>query len=271
MEPTHKPIDKEYLTSTFQDFDSAVLEKKYLQSDDEQLHTHANQEILDKLNVSDNGTLLFDGNEISNENTVDVYTKEEADDRFATNAATDALAQRVKELEDAPSEEVTPEDIQEIQTDIQSLKVQLGEHTLESNVPENAIFSDMTGATQTQAGTAGYVPAPASGAHIDYLRGDGTWQPVLDSLETVMANTQSGCLAGGLALKEAVGTTLTATLAAGETTLVFTDDSITDNSMINVYTDQHGMTPSTITYENEALTLTFDAQETDIRVKVRIS
>ena len=64
MEPTRKPIDKEYLTSLFQDFDSEVLSKKYLQSNDEQLHTHANKEVLDKLDLSDDGTLLFNGNEI---------------------------------------------------------------------------------------------------------------------------------------------------------------------------------------------------------------
>ena len=69
MEPTRKPIDKEYLTSSFQEFNSAVLEQKYLQSDDEQLHTHANQEILNNLGLSDDGTLLFNGNEIGSSNS----------------------------------------------------------------------------------------------------------------------------------------------------------------------------------------------------------
>lgn len=36
----------------------------------------------------------------------------------------------------------------------------------------------MTGATSGTAGTAGYVPAPASGDNTKFLRGDGTWQTV---------------------------------------------------------------------------------------------
>lgn len=66
QENKQKPISKDYLTSSLKDFDSEVLSKKYLQTDDEQLHTHANEEVLNRLNVSDTGALLFDGIEINN-------------------------------------------------------------------------------------------------------------------------------------------------------------------------------------------------------------
>lgn len=59
-----KPIDKEYLKSSLKVFDSEVLEKKYIKSDNESLHTHANKDVLDKLSISDTGTLLYDRNEI---------------------------------------------------------------------------------------------------------------------------------------------------------------------------------------------------------------
>lgn len=59
-----KPIDKEYLKSSLKDFDSKILEKKYVQNNNEQLHTHVNKEVLDKLSTSDTGTLLYDGDEI---------------------------------------------------------------------------------------------------------------------------------------------------------------------------------------------------------------
>lgn len=54
-------------------------------------------------------------------------------------------------------------------------------HTVKSDVPENAVFTDtkpvnMKGATASVAGSAGYAPAPAAGAQSKYLRGDGTWQ-----------------------------------------------------------------------------------------------
>lgn len=57
----------------------------------------------------------------------------------------------------------------------------VGGHTVETNVPADAVFTDtkpvnMKGATADTAGSAGYAPAPAAGAQGKYLRGDGTWQ-----------------------------------------------------------------------------------------------
>ena len=34
---------------------------------------------------------------------------------------------------------------------------------------------DMVGATASEAGAAGLVPAPAAGKQASFLRGDGTW------------------------------------------------------------------------------------------------
>ena len=55
----------------------------------------------------------------------------------------------------------------------------VGGHTVEADVPEDAVFTDtkpvnMKGATASESGTAGYAPAPAAGAQNKYLRGDGT-------------------------------------------------------------------------------------------------
>ena len=46
------------------------------------------------------------------------------------------------------------------------------------NLPEAFEASVMSGATADSAGTAGYVPAPQSGDHVKFLRGDGTWAEV---------------------------------------------------------------------------------------------
>lgn len=59
-------------------------------------------------------------------------------------------------------------------------------HTIGSDVPENAQFtdttySDMVGAGDGKAGTAGLVPAPAKGMQNAYLRGDGTWQEIQEA------------------------------------------------------------------------------------------
>ena len=173
-------------------------------------------------------------------------------------------------LEVAPAGIATLKDVQAVQADVQAVKAQLGECSVKSDVPENAIFANMTGATEEAEGKAGYVPAPAAGAQAKYLRGDGTWQPVLESLEEIRANTQAGYPAGALALKEALGTTLTGTLAAGETTLTFTDDAVTDESMIDVYTDPYCTGLSAVEQSENVLTLTFDAQEADMRVRVEV-
>ena len=154
--------------------------------------------------------------------------------------------------------------------DIQTVKDQLGEHTVKSDVPENAIFANMVGATETAAGSAGYVPAPVAGAQEKYLSGDGTWKPVLESLEAVKANTQSGYIAGALALKKALGTVLEQTLTAGATTVTFTSDAITDDSMIDIYTDPYCSGLTAVEQDGNTLELTFDAQNVNMRVCVKV-
>lgn len=63
-------------------------------------------------------------------------------------------------------------------------------HTVNSNVPANAKFTDtntwtaLKGATTSAAGTAGYAPAPAAGAANRYLRSDGTWSVPPDTNTT---------------------------------------------------------------------------------------
>lgn len=65
-------------------------------------------------------------------------------------------------------------------------------------------------------------------------------------------------------------TELTATLTAGQTTLTFTDAGITANSTIDVYTSVYGVNPEGMTVSSGSLTLTFDAQASDIGVKAVI-
>lgn len=173
-------------------------------------------------------------------------------------------------LEVTPAGIATLKDVQMVQADIQTVKAQLGEHTVGSDVPENAIFSNMVGATESAAGSAGYVPAPAAGAQAKYLRGDGTWQPAMETLADVRANTQAGYTVDALALKETLGTVLEQTLAAGATTLTFTNDAIMDDSLIDVYTDPFCTGLKAVNQDESTLTLTFDAQAADVQVKVKV-
>jgi hypothetical protein len=71
--------------------------------------------------------------------------------------------------------------------------------------------------------------------------------------------------------KARLGKELTATITAGQTTLIFTDASITSDTIVdNVYTSVYGVNPEDMTVSGGSLTLTFEEQTTDISVKVVI-
>lgn len=63
---------------------------------------------------------------------------------------------------------------------------------------------------------------------------------------------------------------LTGTLAAGETTLTFTNDAITTDSTFDFYTSIYGVSPTNVTVATGSITLRFNAQETDMSVEVRV-
>ncbi len=73
-----------------------------------------------------------------------------------------------------------------------------------------------------------------------------------------------------LSAKASIGIDLTSTLKAGEISVSFTNDAITDDSAINVYTDTFGINPTNMSVSGTTLTITFGAQDTDVRVKVRV-
>lgn len=63
---------------------------------------------------------------------------------------------------------------------------------------------------------------------------------------------------------------LTGTLTAGETTLTISNSSITEDSMIDIYTNVFGVNPTEVTVASGSITLVFDALESDLGVKVRV-
>ena len=63
---------------------------------------------------------------------------------------------------------------------------------------------------------------------------------------------------------------VTGTLLAGSTTLVLSDASITSTSTLDVFTDVYGASPTDMVASTGSVTLTFEAQESDLGVKVRV-
>lgn len=73
------------------------------------------------------------------------------------------------------------------------------------------------------------------------------------------------------AINEVAGIVLSGTLTAGQTSITFTDASITSSSTLdNVWTEDFGVKPTNIVITSGSITLTFESQSSDIGVKVRI-
>lgn len=61
----------------------------------------------------------------------------------------------------------------------------------------------------------------------------------------------------------------TAILSTGSTSVTITDTRITADGLIDIYTDVYGVNPTAIEVSDGSITLNFDAQESDVQVKVR--
>lgn len=63
---------------------------------------------------------------------------------------------------------------------------------------------------------------------------------------------------------------VTGTLLAGQTTLTLSDASILTTSDIDIYTDTWGVSPETVVASTGSVTLTFEALDSDLAVKVKV-
>lgn len=99
---------------------------------------------------------------------------------------------------------------------------------------------------------------------------------IITSLTYSSLNTTSKTISGAINELEQGGggspwTELSDTLSAGTTTLTLQDSSITTNSVIDYYTSVFGVNPTNIVVTTGQIVLTFEAQQSALGVKVRIS
>lgn len=93
----------------------------------------------------------------------------------------------------------------------------------------------------------------------------------IDGITDSLVETSSRIAASAKAvstLNQALGSIMTATLTAGSTSVSFSP--VSDDSLIDVYTDIYGVNPESVTLDDNHLVLTFAEQETDVTVKVRV-
>ena len=117
-----------------------------------------------------------------------------------------------------------------------------------SNENATTIFSEYASAIKGKADSAD-VPSEMSAANLQTLK------------NTFSNNVPSG----GASFHD-----VTDTLTAGSTTLTLYSAYITTNATYQVFSSVWGVCPTNVSVSTGSMTLTFDAQQADLAVKVRI-
>ena len=73
------------------------------------------------------------------------------------------------------------------------------------------------------------------------------------------------------ALDKIAGKVVIGTLSAGNTSVTLNDPAIKDSSTVDFYTSIYGVSPTSVLIAEGRITLDFEAQESDMNVKVVIS
>lgn len=117
-------------------------------------------------------------------------------------------------------------------------------------------YTVMDGATASAAGAVGAVPAPAAGENDEFLRGDGTWQPVPNNMVLQTASSSNGNYP--ILLKETTGTSTTtdgsifdANVYVNPSTGVLTANGFVGNLTGNASTASEWATARTITLSGD--------------------
>ena len=119
------------------------------------------------------------------------------------------------------------------------------------------------------------VAIPDVGSATGYISKKDSFGNVADAFLNDFAqsalNTTNDTVVGAInEINSAVGKVLTGTLTAGSTSLTLSDASILATSLIDIYTDAYGLNPTAVTVAVGSITLTFEAQASDVSVKVRV-
>lgn len=72
------------------------------------------------------------------------------------------------------------------------------------------------------------------------------------------------------ALQEISYKEVTGSLSAGSTSITLSDASILTTSTFDIFTDVYGVAPESVTVATGSITMTFEAQESALGVKVRV-
>lgn len=117
-------------------------------------------------------------------------------------------------------------------------------------------------ADYTLNGEGGALYAPDGGSDVE-ANPSGT---ATDTLNKLRVGNDIYSVDSGADYTEIIGT-----LDAGDTELILQNAAITTTATYDFFTDTFGVSPTEVEVETGQLTLTFDEQEADVSVKVRVS
>lgn len=97
------------------------------------------------------------------------------------------------------------------------------------------------------------------------MLGELTWNTLQTADKTVI-----GAINEMNTVSSQVGSSTTGTLTAGSTSITLSNANIHTSSILDFYTDTFGVDPTGVTVDEGSVTLTFEAQASDLGVKVII-
>lgn len=218
-------------------------------------HTHDNKAVIDKFSESD-GQLLYDGKEIKGGGGgTGTLTKEVVS---ALPSDTEAVDDVIYLLPGGTTPEPTPTPTptpsgSEIDDSNISTTTTYSSNKIEDLVKTKANASDLTTHVDDED------------IHVTQEE-KNIWTSKPDINDTTSsANTVYSSQKIDSLLKQTI---LSSTLAVGSTVLIFNNSAITTNSLVDIYTDDFSVYPTSVTVSSGSMTLTFDTQSKAINVKV---
>lgn len=106
---------------------------------------------------------------------------------------------------------------------------------------------------------------------VTVTRDEGTITEVGDPFAATTMNGLEGRISNAFnALAPAGFVVVSGTLTAGSTTLTLSDASITTASEVDIWVDTFGVNPESVVVSAGSITMTFEALDADLGVKVRV-
>lgn len=142
-------------------------------------------------------------------------------------------------------------------------------YKLEKSVPSNAVFTDTTYSAATTS--ANGLMSSTDKSKLDGIAAGANKTIVDSALSSSSINpVQNKVVNTELAKKANKPTVVTGTLSAGSTSITLTNNAITTDSVIDIYTSVYGVNPINVTDSNGSITLTFDAQSSNVTIRVEV-